>query len=330
MKYMFLIGTKHHLAELNYAIKHFEISPNDVLLLIIKNSNEDFSGILDKYQHFPVVKVFDDWVIKDLIYNRLKHKLFFYFINSLKVKDEQYTIFSSVSYEIPLILRSILKVEKIYLLDDGLHHFTSYYFFKSPERYIYILQLLIKSLLYGKYIKFYKGFIYLTRHEFIVNNAEKAEKYTIEKYNNPLKDLINDEVIFLGSCLVECNAMKYENYMTLLKTIKEIFKEKKIFYFPHRREDELNFKKIEALGFIMNKIEEPFESYFSRLKTCPSIICSFYSTAVIQNLALRFENIPNFKAIKFKDKLLLNPSKTDNAIYEQLKCINQIEIIDLI
>jgi hypothetical protein len=302
MKYMFLIGTKHHLAELNYAIKHFEISPNDVLLLIIKNSNEDFSGILDKYQHFPVVKVFDDWVIKDLIYNRLKHKLFFYFINSLKV----------------------------YLLDDGLHHFTSYYFFKSPERYIYILQLLIKSLLYGKYIKFYKGFIYLTRHEFIVNNAEKAEKYTIEKYNNPLKDLINDEVIFLGSCLVECNAMKYENYMTLLKTIKEIFKEKKIFYFPHRREDELNFKKIEALGFIMNKIEEPFESYFSRLKTCPSIICSFYSTAVIQNLALRFENIPNFKAIKFKDKLLLNPSKTDNAIYEQLKCINQIEIIDLI
>jgi hypothetical protein len=329
MKYMFLIGTQHHLADLNYAMKHFKISPNDVLLMIIKNPIEDFSGVLDDYQHLSVTKVFDHWVFRDLILNRFKHKLFFDFINNLKVVDEKYIIFSSVSYEIPLILRSILKVKKFYLLDDGLHHFTSYYFFKSSKRYVYIFQLLIKSLMYAKYIKYSKGFIYFTRHQFIVNNAEKSEKYTIEKSKNPLIDLIDGEVIFLGSCLVESKAMTYQNYMTLLKIIKKIFKEKKVFYFPHRREDKLNLKKIEALGFIICKIEKPFESYFSSLKTCSSIICSFYNTAVIQNLALRFENIPNLKAIKFKDKLLLNPSKTDNAIYEQLKCIKGIEIIEL-
>jgi hypothetical protein len=329
MKYLFLIGTQHHLTELNYAVKHFNISPSDVLLLIIKNPNENFSGVIDKYQHFSLVKVYDHWVLKDLIFNRLKHKLFFSFINKLKVKNERYTMFSTVPYEIPLIIRSMLKVDKFYLLDDGLHHFTDFYFFKSSKRYIYILQLLIKSILYRKYIKFNQEFIYLTRHDFIVKNAERAEKYTIEKYNNPLKDLINDEVIFLGSCLVEGNTMKYENYMTLLTIIKEIYKQKKILYFPHRREDELNFKKIEALGYIMHKIDEPFENYFSRLNTCPSIICSFYSTAVIQNLALRFVNIPKLNAIKFNDKLLLNSSKADRDIYQQLKYINEIEIIDL-
>jgi hypothetical protein len=327
---MFLIGTQHHLAELNYAIKHFNISPNNVMLFIIKNPNEDFSGIINNYQHFSLVKVFDHWVIKDLIFNRSKYKLFFSFINKLKENNERFTIFSTVSYEVVLILMSVLKVDKIYLLDDGLHHFTDYYFFKSPKRYIYIFQLLIKSLLYRKYIKFNQDFIYFTRHDFIVKNAERAEKYTIEKYDNPLKDLINDEVIFLGSCLVEANIMKYENYMTLLTTIKEIFKQKKIFYFPHRREDELNFKKIEALGYIIKKIDEPFESYFSRLNTCPSIICSFYSTAVIQNLALRFENIPKLNAIKFKNKLLLTSPKESQAIFQQLKNINGIEIIDLI
>jgi len=329
MKYMFLIATQHHLAELNYAIKHFEISSNDVLLLIIKNPLEDFSGMLDNYQHFHVTKVFDHWVFKDLILNRFKHNLFFNFINKLKVEDEKYIIFSSVSYEIPLILRSIFKVEKFYLLDDGLNHFTSYYFFKSHKRYVYIFQLLIKSLMYGKYIKFSKGFIYFTRHEFIVNHADKSEKYTIEKFKNPSLCLMDGEVIFLGSCLVEANLMKYENYMSLLKIIKVIFNEKKIFYFPHRKEDELNLKKIEGLGFIVHKVEKPFESYFSDLKICPSIICSFYNTAVIQNLALRFENIPNLKAYKFKDKLLLNPSKTYSAICEQLKYIKGIEIIEI-
>ena len=329
MKYLFLIGTQHHLTDFDYAIKHFKISPSDVVLIIIKNPIEDFSEILVNYQHISVIKVFDHWVFKDLIINRFKHELFFNYINDLKLLDENFVIFSSVSYEIPLILRSILKVKMFYLLDDGLHHFTSYYFFKSSKRYLYIFQLLIKSLVYGRYIKFSNDFIYFTRHEFIVKNAEKSEKYTIEKVTNPLVDTIDDEVIFLGSCLVEANEMKRENYIKLLKIVRDNFKEKKIFYFPHRREYDLNLMKIEELGFILSKIEKPFESYFSCMKISPSIICSFYNTAVIQNLALRFENIPTLMAIKFNDRLLLNPSETDNAIFEQLTYIRGIEIIDL-
>ena len=329
MKFIFLIGTQHHLVQLNSAITHFKISPEGTILLFIKNQGEDISKKLEKYQHLYEVKVFENWIFQDLIFDRSKHREFISFINKLKNEDNQFTLFSTVSYETGLLVKSLLKIDKFYLMDDGLGHFTNYFFYKSPRRYIYILKLLIKSILYWKYLKFNSEFIYFTEHDFIVENSKRAVKYTIEKHNNPLKKLINEEVIFLGSSLIEVKLMTYENYMALLTSIKKTFKQKKIFYFPHRKEEDSILRDIEALGFIIRKINEPFESYFSGLNTCSSTICSLYTTAVIQNIAQRFVNIPNLEVIKFNKNLLLNSQKEYEAIFNQMKSIKGIEIIDL-
>lgn len=329
MKYIFLCGTEHHLVQLNATITHFKIPPTDTILLFIENPGEDISKKLEKYQHLSEVRVFDKWVFKDLIFKRAKHKKFVSFIKNLNKKNEQFILFSTVSHDVNLLTRSIINVEKLYLMDDGLGHFTNYWFFKSPKRWFYIFKLSIKSFFYRKYLNFNQDFIYFTEHDFIVKNSKRSEKYSIEKINNPLMELVNNEVMFLGSCLIEGKLMKYENYMTILSSVKKIFKQDKIFYFPHRRETELELRNIESLGFIINKLDEPFESFFAKLDKCSSTICSLYTTAVIQNIALRFNNKPNLKVIKFNDDLLLNSKREYKAIYTQLKSITEIEIIDL-
>ncbi|MBA4408500.1 MAG: hypothetical protein C0397_03645 [Odoribacter sp.] len=329
MKYIFLVGTQHHLVQVNSAIVHFKIPPEDTILLFIKNPKEDISKKLEKYQHLSVAKVFENWVFKDLILDRSKHREFISFIKKLKKEDNQFILFSTVSYETGLLVKSLIKIDKFYLMDDGLGHFTNYFFYKSPKRYIYILILLVKSVLYLKYLKFNTKFIYFTEHDFIVENSERAEKYTIEKHNNPLTHLINDEVIFLGTNLIETKLMVYENYMKLLTSIKKVFKQKKVFYFPHRKEEDSILKDIEAIGYTIWKTNEPFENYFSGLITCPSTICSLYTTAVIQNIAQRFVNIPNLVVMKFNKNLLLNSQKEYEAIYLQMKNIKGIKIIDI-
>ena len=329
MKYIFLVGTQHHLVQVNSAILHFKIPPNDTMLLFIRNKGEDISKKLDKYQHLSEVKVFENWVFKDLILDRSKHREFISLINKLKKEDNQFTLFSTVSYETGLLVKSLMKIDKFYLMDDGLGHFTNFFFYQSPKKYIYILKLLIKSILYWKYLKFNTEFTYFTEHEFIIANSENAEKYTIEKHNNPLEYLINEEVIFLGTSLVETKLMTHKNYIKLLTAIKKIFTQKKVIYFPHRKEEDLILSEIEALGYIVRKTNEPFECYFSKLNTCASTICSLYTTAVIQNIARRFTNIPRLKVIKFNKNLLLNSQKEYDAIFLQMKNIRGIEVIEI-
>ena len=309
MKYLFLIGTQHHLVQLNAALERFNILPDDVILVFINNPNEDISDKLNEYNNLSCVKVFKNWVFKDLITNRSKHSEFISFIKSLSTQEKQFTVFSTVSFEVPLLVRTLINVNKTYLMDDGLSHFTNYYFLKSPERFIYMLRLFIKSILYGRYLKFNIDFTYFTEYDFIVRNAERAVKYEIKKQCNSLEEFISNEVIFLGTCLVDVKLMTLDNYMRLLIKVREVFKLKKIFYFPHRNESTLLLKEVASLGFIIQKIDVPFETYFSKLKVCPSIISSFYTTVVIQNLATRFKILPTLKALKFDDKLFLKPQK---------------------
>jgi hypothetical protein len=329
MKYLFLIGTQHHLVQLNAALVHFNILPENAILVFITNSNEDISDKLIEYNHLSCVKVFKNWVFKDLLTNRSKHRTFIRFIKNLSPKEKQFTVFSTISFEATLLVKTLINVNKLYLMDDGLGHFTTYYLFKSPKRFIYILQLFFKSVLYGRYLTFSTDFIYFTEHEFIVKHAEQALKYKIEKQDNTLERFISNEVIFLGTCLVDVKLMTFDNYMQLLIKVKDIFHLKKIFYLPHRNESPSLLKEIAALGFIIQKIDEPFETYFSKLKVCPSIISSFYTTAVIQNLATRFKILPTLKAVKFDKRLFLKPQKEYEAIYQQMVYVQEIEIIDL-
>lgn len=329
MKYLFIIGTQHHLVQLNAAIAHFNIPVESTILIFINNVGEDISSKLEIYNHLSCVKIFKNWVFKDLIANRSKHTDFIEFIKNLKTQDNHFTVFSTVSYETSLLVKAILNVDKIFLMDDGLGHFTNYYFYQSPKRYLYILKLLVKSMLYGRYLNFNTEFIYFTEHEFIIRNAERAVKYKIEKQNNPLEEFTTDEVIFLGTSLVESKLITYENYMKSLKKVREIFQHQKILYFPHRNESASLLSDIESWGFVINKIDEPFESFFSKLNTCPSIISSFHTTAVIQNIAMRFNKLPSLKVFKIDDKLLLRYQKEYDAIFQQMKHIQEIEIMDI-
>jgi len=329
MKYLFLIGTQHQLVQVYSAIEHFNLSKEDTSLIVFEVQNEKFNDVFIDLSKFSTVKIFDNWIFRDLFLKRSIHKTFLFFCKTLSKQSEELTVFSSVAYDTVLLFMSIVKVQKLYFMDDGLSHFTTYYFFRSPARFLYILKLLIKSIAYGHFLRFNTDFIYLTEHDFILENAPNSVRYKIEKFDNPLKNRNEDEAIFLGTGIVEGKLMKNTNYLNLLSTVKSLLKNKTVYYYPHRREEISKLELIKNLGFIIKKIDEPFEKYFAKMETWPSVICSFYTTAVIRNLALRFENTPYLKAYKFDKHNLLKSIKESEAICKNLERINKIEVIEL-
>lgn len=305
------------------------MSKKDTLLIIFEVQNEKFPDTIIDQNKFSIVKMFDNWVFRDLFLKRSRYKKFVSFCKKLRRQSEEFTVFSSIAFDITLLLMSIVKVQKLYLMDDGLGHFTNYYFYRSPARFLYVIKLLVKSFIYGRFLRFRSDFIYFTEHDFIIENTPNAVRYKIEKVDNPLRNLNENEAIFLGTALVEANMINLANYIKLLSDARIVLKHKTIFYYPHRREEISKLESVKNLGFVIKKIDVPFENYFSKLETCPSVICSFYTTAVIRNIAARFNKTPNLKVIKFNKNILLKSQKEYEAVFHEIRNIKGIEIINL-
>jgi len=99
------------------------------------------------------------------------------------------------------------------------------------------------------------------------------------------KKNMTPNVIFIGMGLVEGGYMSEIDYILAFKKVLNAFKDRTIEYIPHRVE---STEKIEGFindySLIINKIDCPIEEYVINIDTCPELICSFYSTALI-NLA---------------------------------------------
>ena len=62
-----------------------------------------------------------------------------------------------------------------------------------------------------------------------------------------------------------------------MKNIVKKYKNKKIFYFPHRNE---KLKNKIFNQFVIKTIDVPIEIYLLKTKILPGTICAFYSTAL--------------------------------------------------
>jgi hypothetical protein len=317
-KNIFLIGTKHQYHQVEMAISHFNLDKKDIYLLV-----EDLG--LDKIFHndlknksFGEVIIFKSWIFKDLIYNPERSNNFITICKEIALRFKSFNLYTShYDSDSNLLASSILKPKKIFLLDEGNASFGTALDRRNNRDKKFTL--LIKSFLYKIPIFLPSKITYFTKYNLKTNLPDNIELYKEKMIDNSFVALDKDVVIFLGSSVVEVGMIKKNIYCDLLKRISSDYKNKKIHYYPHRKENLNKLKELEDLGFNIIKNELPFEILFLSFNNMPYIMASIYITGVLDNISKRYKNIPELIMYKFDDVFLLKQRDTYRDIYNHLK-----------
>jgi len=140
-----------------------------------------------------------------------------------------------------------------------------------------------------------------------------------------IKNRIKNEniVLFIGSALYTYQIVTEEYYLRLISNISNRYNEKRIIYIPHRSEKSSMLVRINEFNNIeVKRLEYPIELFAINNNTIPSLIASFYSTALIT-----LEKIYGVEAVAFKFNYATSIYKDDiDLVYEYYA--KSIKIID--
>ncbi len=205
----------------------------------------------------------------------------YYFRKLLNLKIEEIIIGNYYSY----LNRKFASIsKKVFVLDDGTNILA-----KNN------LKLLKKS----KYF-FFSCF---DKKIFSKKNNYKKNSFYFLKKKFFIKKKQSNNILILGKDIVNAGFFKEYQYDFLINYIKNKFKNKNIFYFPHPKENSNKLKKkFTNINFINSKY--PVEIYFLKMKKPPKTVVSFNSSAIIP-LKL-FDKKLNVFNILFKIKLRKN------------------------
>lgn len=316
MKNIFLIGTEHQLFQVEMAVEHFMLDMSDVVLVIERTpGNVSFVEKMRKSVKYIHVIIFESWVFKDLFLKRYKHRNFIKFCNNIKTGE--ITFFAShYSTDSTLLFNAIAKPCKYYLMDEGNASFLVQEL-RRNKSIAEDIKLTIKSLLYGVRIRMPYAITYFTKFDLIMPQADSKEMYFIERKQNPLSELIKNEVSFIGSSIVELDMIEEADYLEFLNWVRSQHIESHFKYYPHRKESADKLDKIREIGFEIAYTELPFEAYFATQKTFSENLCSFQTTGVLNNISDSNQNLPRLIMYKFDNKFL----KKHKAVYENISTV---------
>ena len=328
-KTVFLIGTEHQLFQVKTAIAHFNLATENVILVIVAVEKDGFAQKMKGSNQFGKVIIFKNWVFKDLLSNSSKCKEFIDFCVDLKKRNIVDTFFTSHYDSDPdLLFLSIVNPTMYYLMDEGTASFSVVHSRNKPN-YQKKIEISIKSLLYGIAFSLPKKVTYFTQYNLDKKEEDVLEKYYIKKIANPLANLINDESIFIGTSIVELNMIKESDYLSLLIKIYDEINHTKCYYYPHRKESTEKLRLVEQIGFVIKRIDEPFEMMFVKQQKFPILCCSFFTTGVLDNMAKSNEIVPELRIYKFDVTLLLLHSEVYEQIYTEMQTSQQLKFIEI-
>ena len=177
--------------------------------------------------------------------------------------------------------------------------------------------LLFKENFQVKDYKFF-SFFNLNNKRLIKNN------FTFLKTKVKNNSISSDEIWLLGTPASTFGILDNNVYNSLIKEFAEKYKDKKIFFFPHR-DEEFNEINLSKNIIVKNKLIEPIEIYASKQKAMPFLIAGFYTTALhILNMILDGKKI-TFMNINFNTNLI-NTKK----LKERYNLINLKQQYDLV
>lgn len=327
IKYVFAIGTEHQLFQVNAAIEHFRLEPESILLIIFDLANDAYIKKVKSDKSFGSVIIFRNWVFKDLFINRHLCNDFIKFCEEFKKNHPDIIFFSSHYDSDPFLLfLNIVRPKLFYLMDEGTASYSVYY--KRLARKNYDLIRLIKSILYKRNIYLPKSLVYFTKYNIKAQKPDTIVNYEVKTIKNPLMRFNSDETIFLGSSIVELKMISEEKYLDLLSKFAKYY-QTKLSYFSHRKENPGKLKKLAELGFIVKRNEEPFETWFGKQLECPAIICSFFTTSVLENIAQVYQNIPKLVIYKFDISELVKGRAVYSDIYCDMLKTKRLQFVNL-
>lgn len=330
MRYsVFLVGTEHQLFQVKRAIDKFKLINERILLVVLEVNGESLIRKIEDEKEFDKVVVFQNWIFEDILRNRSKPNAFIKFCNQLKENYSVARFFTSHYDSDPdLLFLSIVNPPEYYLMDEGTASFMVVYR-RCTLDYRKRIQILIKSILYLKVFSLPTKLTFFTQYNLNVKKEDTVIKYQVEEMSNSLTNLIREESIFVGTGLVEVNMMKESVYLALLRKVYEGIKYTKCYYYPHRKESIKKLQLIEQMGFVIKRIDEPFESMFAKQNELPGLCCSFFTTGVLYNIAKSNKTIPELRIYKFDLKTLLQQRKIYEQIYIEMQSNKRLKFIQI-
>ena len=325
---IFCVGAIHQLHQVEIAAKYFSIEGNSALVLIM-DVNYDTSIAVSKCKEIGLKSVvFQNWTFKDLLKPNGTHKRFIDFVKSIKQPEMSYNLYmGQYTSDYTLLLNSILKPNKFFLIDEGT---ASYNFQRIREsKNKSTLKNKLKSILYGYSVNEPLSITYFTKYNITPNlKDDEIIKYKENQIKNSAT--INPQrVIYVGGITVEMGFMTTEEYLNFLELFANRYKGKTLEYMAHRAENAEKLKQIEKMGFQVTKQEITFEQWYKSQKEIPEVIASHFYASTLGNLAEKFEVLP--EVIGYTDEIF-NKGGNDQVrtdIFDYLKSLNRISFLKL-
>lgn len=329
MKNVFFINSPFQLLCSIEAIFEFNLI-NNILVIFNKGTGQTYNQIVyilnNHYSEFEKVEFIEGdlksikgWLKRFKTANKLIEK--YQTSNYLFIGDYRDGIVRHISNSI--------SSKQIFLLDDGFATIYIYNKFKN-NKVLYNKKDKLKYLLSkGQYnYKYYNEISYFT----IFDNYLDVKYVYRNNFDHFLSEnawIDKNVVYWLGSPIVEDGIVNENYYLNVIELWAGKIGNKKIYYFPHRRENSDKLMKIsENFNIQIKETTVPIELYVIDTKIRPLAIISFFSTALFSlNRILDYGKI---YYIDIEDKELLKRYEHIKNIYkileEEIKGIKEIKI----
>ncbi|MEX0597102.1 MAG: hypothetical protein WD512_11435 [Candidatus Paceibacterota bacterium] len=312
MANIFIVANEHQVQQVDYVINN--LVEEDINILLCENSIKN-SKVINSFLRKIDIEIiyFKKWFFKDLVSFKALHKDFIKKIKFLRNEYKEFKIFSSqYGSDFVLLLFSMLRPTKFYLLDEGTASIKVACLRRKRFSFKKNAQLLIKSVLYRKRLTLPKKVTFITDYDLSIKKEDSVIKMSHELYKNEV-DRYLDEVHIIGSSVVEAGIVSERNYLNYLKSIVSNSYTEEIFYFSHKSEKADKLAEIERLGLTIVEYKIPYEFRFNELLNLPTQIYSFISPVVF-NIANKYQNIPELYTVKLPEHHILK----DRPIYKEI------------
>lgn len=276
-KNLFIVRSPLQVINAYEASQYFETKNNT--LILVHNST-----LSNKDQTRKIIDMLNVWDEIIEIENR-KSKFFQYVKLVKKLKKSIYEkVFIGGFSTLHKIILANLKYQESYMIDDGTATLLAQktileYFKNTPLNYREL-----RFLLFFLKAKIRKNIHFFTFFNLDHLNDEVIIKhqFTFLKKKYLQNDLINDDNVYvLGQNLVSEGMIGKTTYLFYINQIIQRYPSKNIVYIPHRSEGLIEeIKKFESPHFQILKNDMPIEIFFLSKGIYPSIIVSFFSTAL--------------------------------------------------
>lgn len=335
MKYLYFVESP---LQISSARDFNEINKNGHLIVNLGDPlrTDNYNQILNKIRNEEWDEITYLTPPKNKIVQKL-HFIIFILYLGLKYFNIDKTVCIGDFRNIFFTLTTILSNKRFILLDDGavmvklqMEIFSKgygiYEYYKTKNQRV---QLALLSLFFLKKYSQYPPHLYTC---FSMNKYLYSDQCNFFIEKNKIVKKQNEDIYFFGSKYSESSFFSMEDELDLLSNsyvyLKEKYKDKDIYYIPHRDDSKIKVEKVSGIGYLVKRLDDNCESYFESSPIIPTIICGFYTTALYT--LSKLYNFDSVYAFDLRSKINDKKLKEDiSFVYLYYFNCQEVEVINI-